>query len=308
MVGLRQVVLAHDGGLKRRWRLVAHQLLQIRLMKRLLDDFNPPSPRLDRHPLARIGRRRSRALDRGAAAGGDRTARAAFASWHRRHDCAGLSRAGARAALQHRCPSPSCRFSRIGISTEHIDYPGTLTLPPETALKSWMALGESVARAGLKKLVMVTSHGGNSAAMSLVAQDLRAQHRILVVTTGWCRLSAAGDTIFRRRSRARHPWRRRRDLDHAGAIWRAGAARGDRRFSSLDDRDGEGFSLALHAAAGAVRLADPGPSSERRRGRCDAGLRRERRAPDRSGRAGVLRIARRCRPIRPQLLSNPPKT
>jgi creatinine amidohydrolase/Fe(II)-dependent formamide hydrolase-like protein len=29
-----------------------------------------------------------------------------------------------------------------------------------------MALGESVARAGIKKLVMVTSHGGNSAAMS----------------------------------------------------------------------------------------------------------------------------------------------
>ncbi|HLX17679.1 MAG TPA: creatininase family protein [Bradyrhizobium sp.] len=78
----------------------------------------------------------------------------------------------------------------VGISTEHIDFPGTLTLPAEIALKSWMALGESVARAGHKKLVMVTSHGGNSAAMSLVAQDLRAQHRLLVVTTGWSRLSA----------------------------------------------------------------------------------------------------------------------
>jgi creatinine amidohydrolase len=53
-----------------------------------------------------------------------------------------------------------------------------------------MALGESVARAGLKKLVMVTSHGGNSAAMSLVAQDLRAQHGLLVVTTGWSRFGA----------------------------------------------------------------------------------------------------------------------
>ena len=78
----------------------------------------------------------------------------------------------------------------VGISTEHIDYPGTLTLPTEAALKSWMALGESVARAGIKKLVMVTSHGGNSAAMTLVAQDLRAQHGLLAVTTGWSRLSA----------------------------------------------------------------------------------------------------------------------
>jgi creatinine amidohydrolase len=47
-----------------------------------------------------------------------------------------------------------------------------------------------VARAGLKKLVMVTSHGGNSAAMTLVAQDLRAQHGLLAVTTSWSRLSA----------------------------------------------------------------------------------------------------------------------
>jgi creatinine amidohydrolase len=75
----------------------------------------------------------------------------------------------------------------VGISTEHIHYPGTLTLPTEIALKSWMALGESVARAGIRKLVMVTSHGGNSAAMTLVAQDLRAQHGLLVVTTSWSR-------------------------------------------------------------------------------------------------------------------------
>ena len=83
----------------------------------------------------------------------------------------------------------------VGISTEHIDYPGTLTLPTDVALKTWMALGESVARAGIRKLVMVTSHGGNSAAMTLVAQDLRAQHGLLVVTTSWSRLSAA-DGLF----------------------------------------------------------------------------------------------------------------
>src|SRR6187551_1515017 len=75
----------------------------------------------------------------------------------------------------------------VGISTEHIDYPGTLTLSSETALKEWMAIGESVARAGVRKLVMVTSHGGNSAAMSLVAQDLRAHHGLLAVTTSWSR-------------------------------------------------------------------------------------------------------------------------
>jgi creatinine amidohydrolase len=78
----------------------------------------------------------------------------------------------------------------VGISTEHIDYPGTLTLPTEVALKSWTELGLSVARAGIKKLVMVTSHGGNSAAMTLVAQDLRARCGLLAVTTAWSRFGA----------------------------------------------------------------------------------------------------------------------
>jgi creatinine amidohydrolase len=78
----------------------------------------------------------------------------------------------------------------VGISTEHINYPGTLTLPAETALQGWLAIGASVARAGIKKLVMVTSHGGNSAAMTLVAQDLRAQYGLLAVTTGWSRFGA----------------------------------------------------------------------------------------------------------------------
>jgi creatinine amidohydrolase len=78
----------------------------------------------------------------------------------------------------------------IGISTEHLAYPGTLTLPTEVALQTWRAVGESVARAGIRKLVMVTSHGGNSAAMTLVAQDLRASQGLLAVTTSWNRLSA----------------------------------------------------------------------------------------------------------------------
>jgi creatinine amidohydrolase len=75
----------------------------------------------------------------------------------------------------------------VGISTEHIDFPGTMTLPTEVALKNWMEIGESVARSGVKKLVIVTSHGGNSAAMSLVAQDLRAFCGLFVVTTSWSR-------------------------------------------------------------------------------------------------------------------------
>jgi creatinine amidohydrolase len=87
-------------------------------------------------------------------------------------------------------PATFLPLQPVGISTEHLAYPGTLTVPAETALQTWRAIGESVARAGLRKLVMVTSHGGNTAAMALVAQDLRASHGLLAVTTGWNRLSA----------------------------------------------------------------------------------------------------------------------
>jgi len=95
-----------------------------------------------------------------------------------------------RELLPDNLPATFLPIQPVGISTEHIGYPGTLTLPTDVALKTWMALGMSVARAGIKKLVLVTSHGGNSAAMTLVAQDLRAACGLLAVTTGWSRLSA----------------------------------------------------------------------------------------------------------------------
>src|SRR5450755_1278797 len=95
-----------------------------------------------------------------------------------------------RELLPDTIPATFLPVQPVGISTEHVGYPGTLTLPTEIALRTWMALGESVARVGIRKLVMVTSHGGNSAAMSLVAQDLRAQYGLLAVTTGWYRFGA----------------------------------------------------------------------------------------------------------------------
>src|SRR5882672_3456434 len=95
-----------------------------------------------------------------------------------------------RELLPECIPATFLPLQPVGISTEHIGYPGTLTLPTDVALKTWMAIGESVARAGIKKLVMVTSHGGNSAGISLVAQELRAHHGLLAVTTGWLRFGA----------------------------------------------------------------------------------------------------------------------
>lgn len=76
----------------------------------------------------------------------------------------------------------------IGKSNEHIRFAGTLTLDWEQAIKSWIQIGESVARAGLRKLVLITSHGGNLAPMEIVARELRERHDMLATNTSWGRL------------------------------------------------------------------------------------------------------------------------
>lgn len=68
----------------------------------------------------------------------------------------------------------------VGLSLEHSDYPGTLSLSPETLIRAWTEIGESVARAGIGKLVLVNSHGGQPQILDLVAQSLRARRRMMV--------------------------------------------------------------------------------------------------------------------------------
>ena len=77
---------------------------------------------------------------------------------------------------------------QIGKSNEHVRFAGTLTLDAQTAIAAWQAIGESIARARVRKLVLVTSHGGNVAPMDIVARDLRERHDMLVITTSWGRL------------------------------------------------------------------------------------------------------------------------
>lgn len=75
----------------------------------------------------------------------------------------------------------------IGKSNEHISSPGTLTLSAETAAKAWFEIGESVARAGIRKLVLINSHGGNVPVMDTIALELRIKHEMMVTATNWAR-------------------------------------------------------------------------------------------------------------------------
>lgn len=75
----------------------------------------------------------------------------------------------------------------VGKSNEHQHAPGTLTVPAATLIEHWVELGHSIARAGLRKVVMVNSHGGNEEIMGIVARELRVRARILAVKTSWTR-------------------------------------------------------------------------------------------------------------------------
>ncbi|WP_018266713.1 creatininase family protein [Methylosinus sp. LW4] len=75
----------------------------------------------------------------------------------------------------------------IGVSIEHGDFPGTLSLSHETALRLLCEIGEGVARAGCRKLVLLNSHGGNSALISQAALELRIRRELLAVSCSWHR-------------------------------------------------------------------------------------------------------------------------
>ena len=73
----------------------------------------------------------------------------------------------------------------LGLSTEHLNFPGTLSLPPQLIIDLWTAMGNAVARAGIQKLLMFNTHGGQVAVMDIVARELRIAHGMLVYSSSW---------------------------------------------------------------------------------------------------------------------------
>ncbi|EPC02677.1 hypothetical protein L861_10050 [Litchfieldella anticariensis FP35 = DSM 16096] len=80
----------------------------------------------------------------------------------------------------------------VGTSDEHLSFPGTLSLPPDVAIATLEAHGDAVARAGLERLVLINSHGGNQAVMDLAALALRQRHGLLVVKAQYMKMPPPG--------------------------------------------------------------------------------------------------------------------
>jgi creatinine amidohydrolase len=75
----------------------------------------------------------------------------------------------------------------IGLSDEHSAFAGTKTLRPDVFMSQMEAMGENAAQMGLRKIVLINSHGGNGPALQMVCLQLRKRFAMLAVTTNWMR-------------------------------------------------------------------------------------------------------------------------
>ena len=111
-----------------------------------------------------------------------------------------------KAALPHLPESLPVLFlptQQVGKSNEHIRYPGTLSFSAQTLINVWTELGACVARAGIKKLVLFNSHGGQVSVMDIVARDLRTAHDLMVFSSSWYTLPL-GDEVMNLFTPAEH--------------------------------------------------------------------------------------------------------
>ena len=81
----------------------------------------------------------------------------------------------------------------VGKSDEHLAYPGTLTLTNETLTAMWLEIGESVHRAGCRRIIYFNSHGGQLQQLWIVARELRRRFSMLAVGCLWARATDLSD-------------------------------------------------------------------------------------------------------------------
>jgi creatinine amidohydrolase len=91
------------------------------------------------------------------------------------------------ALLPAECSVLVLPMQSVGLSVEHVRFPGTLTLSPTTLLALLGEIGRSVRRAGLRRLVFFNSHGGQPQALDIAARALRPEG-LFVVNCQWSKL------------------------------------------------------------------------------------------------------------------------
>jgi len=98
-------------------------------------------------------------------------------------------------------PITALPMQAVGKSDEHISFPGTLTLPANVLTELLLELGRSVHRAGIRRLILLNSHGGQPQIMDIVARALRVELGMFVVNVAWSKMGMPGE-LFSAEERA----------------------------------------------------------------------------------------------------------
>jgi creatinine amidohydrolase len=101
----------------------------------------------------------------------------------------------AAALMPKELPVTFLPVQAVGKSNEHISSPGTLTGTWESTTQLWLDIGDSVHRAGVRKLIIINSHGGNVPMVDIVTREMRVRHRMLAVGTAWSRFGHPDGTM-----------------------------------------------------------------------------------------------------------------
>ncbi|WP_417584312.1 creatininase family protein [Pelagibacterium sp.] len=78
-------------------------------------------------------------------------------------------------------------IERIGASREHLWAETTQSREEGALIGAWFAIAEKWAAAGGRRLVIVSSHGGNTPVVESVILKARAELNLLAVSTAWLR-------------------------------------------------------------------------------------------------------------------------
>ncbi|MEM5493142.1 creatininase family protein [Hoeflea sp. AS16] len=83
----------------------------------------------------------------------------------------------------------------VGYSIEHMDVSGTRTLRFDEAINRWIEIAGSCAARGVRCLMLLNAHGGNSPLLTIVATEARVRFNMLVVATSWTRFGVPAEII-----------------------------------------------------------------------------------------------------------------
>ena len=88
----------------------------------------------------------------------------------------------------------------LGVSYHHMNFPGTITLQPETFIAVVCDLVRSLHRHGLSKFLILNGHGGNIPALGVVIVKLQEE---LGIKVAWTSFTSLGRDVIKTRVKSK---------------------------------------------------------------------------------------------------------